>query len=170
MLKTWRQEKLCPLTDVSVSLQCRPQLLPVRSENLVNNILKNEISTLELNLRHFGVLHWQQWQPPASAPASNRIEACHRISKKISTVIVTFSWRKDCQQVLAAKMDLRKIKMEDVDLPDQNKLFMNKNLCPYYKVIWSKCKKLHSLGKINKFLFRVIQSRLKSVKIFCLCA
>ena len=53
---------------------------------------------------------------------------------------------------MAAKIDLRKTKMEDVNLPGQNKLFMNKNLCPYYKVIWSKCKKLHSLGKINKFL------------------
>ena len=42
--------------------------------------------------------------------------------------------------------------MENADLPGQNKLFMNKNLCPHYKVIRSKCKKLHSLGKINKFL------------------
>ena len=41
--------------------------------------------------------------------------------------------------------------MEDVDLPGQNKLFKNKNLCPYYKVLWSKSKKLHGLGKINSF-------------------
>ena len=41
--------------------------------------------------------------------------------------------------------------MEDVDLPHQNKLFINKNLCPYHKVLWSKSKKLHSLGKINSF-------------------
>ena len=43
------------------------------------------------------------------------------------------------------------MKMEDVDLLGQNKLFINKNLCPYYKVLWSKSKKLHSLGKINSF-------------------
>ena len=49
------------------------------------------------------------------------------------------------------KKDLRKTKMEDVDLQGQNKLFINKNLCPYYKVLWSKSKKLHSLGKINSF-------------------
>ena len=48
---------------------------------------------------------------------SNRIEACHRVSKKSATVIVKFSRRKDCQQVLAVKKDLRKIKMVDVDLP-----------------------------------------------------
>ena len=48
---------------------------------------------------------------------SNRIEACHRVSKKSATVIVKISRRKDCQQVLAVKKDLRKIKMVDVDLP-----------------------------------------------------
>ena len=82
---------------------------------------------------------------------SNHIEVCHRVSKKSATVIVKFSRRKDCQKVLAVKKDLRKIKMEDVGLPGQNKLFINKNLCPYYKVLWSKSKKLHSLGKINSF-------------------
>ena len=34
----------------------------------------NENSTLEINVNHFGVLHWQQWQTPASAPHS----ACRR--------------------------------------------------------------------------------------------
>ena len=55
---------------------------------------------------------------------SNRIEACHRVSKKSATVIIKFSRRKDCQQVLAVKKDLRKIKMVDVDLPGRNKLFI----------------------------------------------
>ena len=36
----------------------------------------------------------------------------------------------------------KKIKMEDISLPGQNKLFINKSLCPYYKVIWAKSKKL----------------------------
>ena len=48
--------------------------------------------------------------------APNRIEACHRVTEKSTTVIVKFSHRKDCQQVLAVKKDLRKVKMEDVDL------------------------------------------------------
>ena len=80
---------------------------------------------------------------------SNHIEACHRVSEKSATAIVMVSRRKDCQEVLAVKKDLHKIKMEGVGLPGQNKLFINKNLCPYYKVLWSKSKKLHSLGKIN---------------------
>ena len=64
------------------------------------------------------------------------IEACHRISKKNPTVIVKFSRRNDCQQVWNIKRDLRKIKMEDIDLSGQNKLFINKSLCPYYKVLY----------------------------------
>ena len=41
--------------------------------------------------------------------------------------------------------------MEDVNLPGQNKLFINRSLCPYYQVLWSKSKKLHSLVKIVSF-------------------
>ena len=52
---------------------------------------------------------------------SNCIEARHRVSKKSTTAIVNFSRRKDFQQVLAVKKDLWKIKMEDIDLPGQNK-------------------------------------------------
>ena len=82
---------------------------------------------------------------------TEHIEAYHRISKKNLTVIVKFSRRKDCQQVRDVKRDLWKIKMEDVDLPGQNKLFINKILSPYYKVIWTKSKKLYSLGKMHSF-------------------
>ena len=82
-----------------------------------------------------------------------RIEACHRVGKKNPTVIVKFSRRKKCQQVWDVKRDLRKIKMEHTDLPGQNKLFINKSLCPYYKVIWAKSKELHSLGKIHSFFY-----------------
>ena len=52
--------------------------------------------------------------------SSNHIENCHRVNKKITTVIVKFSRRKDCHQVWAVKKDLHKMKMEDVDLPGQN--------------------------------------------------
>ena len=43
--------------------------------------------------------------------------------------------------------------MEDFNLPGQNKLFINRSLCSYYKVLCSKSKKLHSLGKIFSFYF-----------------
>ena len=68
VLKTRQQEKLYPPTNVSASQQCRPQLLSVKFENLVHSIFRHKNSTLEINVSHFGVLHRQQWQPPASAP------------------------------------------------------------------------------------------------------
>ena len=80
--------------------------------------------------------------------STEHIEACHRISKKNTTVIVKFSQRKDCQQVQDVKKDLLKIEVEGTDLPGQNKLLINKSLCPYCKVIWAKCKKFPSLGNI----------------------
>ena len=43
--------------------------------------------------------------------------------------------------------------MEDVDLPGSNKLFINRSLYPYYRVLWSKSKKVNDLGKIHSFFF-----------------
>ena len=51
----------------------------------------------------------------------------------------------------ACEKYLWKIKMKEVDLADRNKCFINKNLRPYYKVLWYKREKAHILGKINSF-------------------
>ena len=61
------RENVPPAYD-SILLQWRPQLLSDRFENLIHNIFRNKNSTLEINESFFGVLHWQQWQPPASTP------------------------------------------------------------------------------------------------------
>ena len=42
--------------------------MSIKFEKLVHSIFRNENSALKINISHFGVLHWQQWQPPASAP------------------------------------------------------------------------------------------------------
>ena len=80
------------------------------------------------------------------------IEACHRITKRNDRVIVTFSRRKDCQQVLSIKKNLQKLKMEDIGLTGDNKVFINHSLCPYYRVLWSKSKVLLNMGKINRLM------------------
>ena len=41
--------------------------------------------------------------------------------------------------------------MKEVDLPEGTLVFVNQSLCPYYKSLWSKSKKLLSLGKIHSF-------------------
>ena len=66
--ETGQQEKFMFQPISASPLQCRPKLLLVKFENLVHSIFRNKNSTLEINVSHFEVLHWQQWQPPASAP------------------------------------------------------------------------------------------------------
>ena len=80
------------------------------------------------------------------------IEACHRITKRNDRVIVKFSRRKDRQQMLSVKKNLQKLKMEDIGLTGDNKVFINHSLCPYYRVLWSKSKVLLNMGKINRLM------------------
>ena len=82
---------------------------------------------------------------------SDNIEVCHRISRKSDQVIIKFSRRKDCQQALSVKKDLKNSNMVDVGLPESTRLYVNQSLCSYYRLLWSKSKKLLSLGKINNF-------------------
>ena len=83
---------------------------------------------------------------------SSNIEACYCITKKNDRIIVKFSRRKDCQRVLSVKKNLQKLKMEDIGLTGDNKVFINHSLCPYYRVLWSKSKVLPSMGKINRLM------------------
>ena len=63
--------KIVSSNRASGSLQCRPHLPSVKFENLIRRFSRNEKSNLETNVSHFGVLHWQQRQPPASAPGED---------------------------------------------------------------------------------------------------
>ena len=58
--------------------------------------------------------------------------------------------------------------MEDFGLPGHGKIFINSSLCPYYKTLWSKSKKLLTLGKIV-FIFLTAPLESKSVKIVLDC-
>ena len=81
----------------------------------------------------------------------DRIEACHRVGRTNDAVIVKFSRQKGCQHVWSVKRDLKKLTLEELELSGNTKLFINRSLCPYYKMLWSKSKKLHSLSKIHSF-------------------
>ena len=89
------------------------------------------------------------------------IASYHCISKKSDTVIVKFSRRKDCQQVWQVKKDLQKLKLEDVDLTRSNKLFINRSLCPYYKVLWSRSRNCITLVKFIVFLISGHTAKIK---------
>ena len=73
------------------------------------------------------------------------------LGKNSDRVKIKFSRRKDCKQVLQAKKDLKDLNTDDLDLPRGTKIFVNQSLCPYYRMLWSKSKRLRSMGMINSF-------------------
>ena len=79
------------------------------------------------------------------------LEACHRLKKNRDGVILNFSRCKNYKLPMSVKKDLRKVKMQDIGLSGNQSIFRNTNLCPYYQMLWSKCKKLHELGNISNF-------------------
>ena len=52
------------------------------------------------------------------------------------------SRRKDYEQVIRVKKDLKDLNTIDLDFHEGTRLFINDTLCPYYRVIWNKHKKL----------------------------
>ena len=70
VLKTRHYEKNVPPAYDNILPQCHPQPFSDRLENLIHDIFRNENATLKINVSLFGVLHWQQWQPPAPAPGT----------------------------------------------------------------------------------------------------
>ena len=79
------------------------------------------------------------------------IDDCHRLGKNNDRVIVKFTRRKDCKQVLQVKKDLKDLTADDLDLPRGTKIIVNQRLCPYCCILWSKTKRLRKMGKINSF-------------------
>ena len=83
------------------------------------------------------------------------IQACHHLKDKDWT-IVKFTNKKDCQLKgldLAAvvKRQLKGLDPAGVDLPEGTKIFINESLCPYYRGIWNKCKKLRVKQKVHQY-------------------
>ena len=82
-------------------------------------------------------------------------ETCHCLMNN-DRVIVKFLQRKDCNHVMSVMRDLQKVKLEDIGLRGSNSIFINPNLCPYYRMLLSKSKRLLDLGKIT-FMFPVVK-------------
>ena len=89
------------------------------------------------------------------------INDCHRLGKNNDRVNVKFTRRKDCQQVLQVKKGLKDLTTNDLDFPRSTN-FVNQSLCPRYDILWSKTKRLQSMGKINSFF---LSGRTVKIKI-----
>ena len=72
------------------------------------------------------------------------VQAYHCLKEKERT-IVKFVNRKDCLQILRVKKDLKSLDTTELDFPWNTKIFINESLCPYYRGIWNKCKKLRAI-------------------------
>ena len=64
---------------------------------------------------------------------------------------MNFSRRKNCQNILNVKKELRKLGMKQIGLPKGNPIFVNQSLCTCYGVRLSKAKRLYSLNRISSF-------------------
>ena len=71
------------------------------------------------------------------------VEDCHCILSKGSPekVILKLNGRKDSRRVLLNNKRLKQMKTEFLNLPVGVKIYINESLCPYYKKLWTKCRK-----------------------------
>ena len=77
------------------------------------------------------------------------IEACHRLEKDNDRVIVKFPRRKNCEQIMSVKKDLKHLKMQEVGLPGNCLIFINTSLWP---TAWcDRNVRLHDLGIMSNF-------------------
>lgn len=81
---------------------------------------------------------------------NNDIDDCHRHRDK-EQKIVQFPQRKYCKQALQCKKDVPNVNMNNIDLPERTKLFINESLCPQYKGLWIICKILRNRKRMHSF-------------------
>ena len=51
-------------------------------------------------------------------------------------------------QVLSAKNNLGNINMADLGIERNGSIYINQSLCSYYKMLWSRSKRLQDMGRI----------------------
>ena len=84
---------------------------------------------------------------------TENIESCHRLKGKGSkgSVILKLSKRKDAEKIKLNKKKLKNIDHKKIGLPSGTNVFINESLCGYYKLLWSKYKKIFLGEKIASF-------------------
>ena len=81
-----------------------------------------------------------------------KIESCHWRNKNTDRSIVKLLRRKDCDQVMRVKSELKKLKLADLDLSVETKLYINEILCSYYRGLWNQSSDLNELhGKLVSY-------------------
>ena len=78
------------------------------------------------------------------------ISACHRLGKS-ETTIVRFPNRKHADSMFANAGKLKDVDMVDVLGEGHSKVFFNANLCPEFKAMWMKSKRMKAAGLISYY-------------------
>ena len=71
-----------------------------------------------------------------------KTKSCHWLNKVTDRTIVKFLTRKDCDQVMRVKSELKKLNQADFNLPEGTKLYINESLHTYCRGLWNQCNKL----------------------------
>ena len=58
--------------------------------------------------------------------------------------------------MIRVKIDLKNLDTTDMDLPAPRKVYINNNLCPYYRELWNETKKLWNKKKIFLILLLMV--------------
>lgn len=87
-----------------------------------------------------------------NAITNSDIEACHRLrtknAKGTKNTIIRFKNRKHCDSLFENKHKISKIVMEDLG-ETVNNIYVNENICGYYKELSAKCRRLKKRRKIG---------------------
>ena len=112
-----------------------------------NSIVHNDFEkTVRKVLQHIG-----------ADICEEKIESHHRINKKSNRTIVKFSRRKDCEQVMRVKKDLKDLDPTDLDFPAGTRLFINDGLCPITGDFGTNVKNYGSIKKYFGLLPLMVQ-------------
>ena len=80
-----------------------------------------------------------------------KTESCHWLNQVTDRTIVKFLTRKDCDQVMRVKSELKKLNQADFNLPEGTKLYINESLHTYCRGLWNQCNKLWNMRKLFSF-------------------
>ena len=93
------------------------------------------------------------------------IDDCHWLGKSDYWVIVKFTRRKNCKQILKVKKDLRDLNMDDLELPRKTKIYINQIYVLIIEFYGRKLKDYKILVQLIISIFLVELSKLKLLKI-----
>ena len=93
----------------------------------------------------------------------DRIEDCHHLTKSDRT-IAKFSQRKDCQHLMCIIKGLKDLNPTNLSFPEGTKIYVNDNLCPYYRGLWNECRKICNNTKICSYFTANGTVRIKQVE------